>query len=204
MPQLIVSIDGVEIRRVNLTRDVTTLGRKPGNDVVIKDAIVSGEHCRFELEGLADVYVKDLGSTNGTYVNDHMVRRQKLDDGDVVTVGRVRIDFKGQSEPGHSEFGETSIMTLAGSHTLHASLCVLSGSSAGLEVPVVKAVTTFGKPGVAVVAISHRRQGFFVAVMEGGDAPLLNGIPIGREARLLSDGDELNLIGTRLQFVLRE
>ncbi|MBE2264400.1 MAG: FHA domain-containing protein [Burkholderiaceae bacterium] len=204
MPQLIVSIDGVEIKRVNLARDVTTLGRKSHNDIVLKDMIVSGEHCRFELEGLADVYVKDLGSTNGTYVNDHMVKRQKLEHGDVISVGRARIEFRGQSDPGHTDFGQTSVMTLDGSHTLHALLRVLSGTSAGLEVPVVKAVTTFGKPGVAVVAISHRRQGFFVAVMEGGEGPLLNGAPIGREARLLSDGDELELIGTRLAFMLRE
>ena len=54
---------------------------------------------------------------------------------------------------------------------------VLSGSSAGLEMPVVKAVTTFGKPGIAIVAISHRRNGYYVAVMEGGDGPLLNGPP---------------------------
>ena len=86
---------------------------------------------------------------------------------------------------------------------IHASLRVLSGSSTGLEMPVVKAVTTFGKPGVAIVALSHRRNGYYVAVMEGGDGPLLNGRAIGPEPTLLNEGDELELAGTRMRFKLK-
>jgi hypothetical protein len=87
---------------------------------------------------------------------------------------------------------------------IHASLRVLSGSSTGLEMPVVKAVTTFGKPGIAIVAISHRRNGYYVAVMEGGDGPLLNARPIGADPVPLGDGDELELAGTRMRFCLKE
>ena len=67
MPQLVLSIEGVEIRRVNLHNNRTTLGRKPHNDIVLPDLVVSGEHCVFILEGLADVTVEDLKSTNGTF-----------------------------------------------------------------------------------------------------------------------------------------
>ena len=66
MPQLIMSIEGVEIKRVNLQKNRTTLGRKANNDIVLADMVVSGEHCAFMLEGLADVYVEDQKSTNGT------------------------------------------------------------------------------------------------------------------------------------------
>jgi pSer/pThr/pTyr-binding forkhead associated (FHA) protein len=51
MPQLVLSIEGVEIRRVNLNHKRTTLGRKPHNDIVLADLVVSGEHCAFNLEG---------------------------------------------------------------------------------------------------------------------------------------------------------
>jgi hypothetical protein len=81
---------------------------------------------------------------------------------------------------------------------------VLNGSSAGLEVPVVKAVTTFGKPGVTVVAVSHRRTGFFVAHLDGDVVPTLNGRVLGDDPVLLSDRDVLELAGTRMQFQLRE
>ncbi len=206
MPQLVLSIEGVEIRRVNLHNNRTTLGRKPHNDIVLPDLVVSGEHCVFILEGLADVTVEDLKSTNGTYLNGKMVRRQKLRDHDVITVGRIHIEYLSASAPG--EFGQTTAMPLEGGAaphvTSHASLQVLSGSSAGLEMPVVKAVTTFGKPGVAIVALSHRRNGYYVAVMEGGDAPMLNGRPIGSEPTLLNEGDELELAGTRMRFKLKQ
>ena len=44
MPKLIVSIDGVVIKEVQLTKDRTTLGRRPYNDIVIDNLAVSGEH----------------------------------------------------------------------------------------------------------------------------------------------------------------
>ena len=208
MPQLVLSIEGVEIRRVNLQKQRTTLGRKPHNDIVLADLVVSGEHCAFNLEGLADVYVEDLRSTNGTYLNGQMVRKQKLRDHDVITVGRIHIEYLSAAAPG--DFGQTTAMPLGGASTygqaaaIHASLRVLSGSSTGLEMPVVKAVTTFGKPGIAIVAISHRRNGYYVAVMEGGDGPLLNARPIGADPVPLGDGDELELAGTRMRFCLKE
>jgi hypothetical protein len=87
---------------------------------------------------------------------------------------------------------------------LHASFRVLNGSSTGLEVPVVKAVTTFGKPGVTVVAVSHRRTGYFVAHLDGDVVPSLNGGRLGPDPVLLGAGDVLELAGTRMQFQLRE
>ena len=114
MPQLILSIQGVEIKRVNLVKNRTTLGRKPGNDIVVNDMVVSGEHCAFDLRGLADVYVEDLNSTNGTYLNGKMLHgeRPQLVDHDVISVGRIRILFLSASDPG--DFGQTTAMSLEG------------------------------------------------------------------------------------------
>jgi pSer/pThr/pTyr-binding forkhead associated (FHA) protein len=208
MPQLIVSVEGVEIKHVYLTKDRTTLGRRPYNDIVLENMVVSGEHCVFDLVGLADVFVEDLRSTNGTYVNGQMIKsRTPLRDHDQLAIGNFRIQYLSSS--GESGFGETMAMkaeaggTPSQSQALqHASFKVLSGSSAGLEVPVVKAVTTFGKPGIAVVAVSHRRNGYFVALMDGKPGPTLNGRPLAAEAQPLADGDVLELGGTRMQFQL--
>jgi hypothetical protein len=73
-----------------------------------------------------------------------------------------------------------------------------------MEVPVVKAVTTFGRPGDAVVSVAHRRNGFFVTHLAGGNVPRLNGKPLGNDAVLLSDQDVLDLAGTQMRFQLRE
>ena len=204
MPQLIATVEGVEIKHVYLTKDRTTLGRKAGNDIVLDNLVVSGTHCAFELKGLADVYIEDLGSTNGTFVNNKRVKeRHQLQDGDTIAIGHFRIQFLTAS--GDSGFGQTTAFDsmMMGSTPLQASFQVLNGSSTGLEVPVVKAVTTFGKPGVTVVAVSHRRNGFFVAHLDGAVVPTLNGQPLKSDPVQLSDGDVLELAGTRMAFQLR-
>ena len=207
MPQLIASVEGVEIKHVYLTRDRTTLGRNADNDIVLDNLVVSGHHCVFELHGLADVFVEDLGSTNGTFINNKRVKRHRLHDGEVIAIGNFRIQFLATS--GESGFHETAAMKLDASGqpvelgALHASFQVLNGSSTGLEVPVVKAVTTFGKPGVAVVAVSHRRTGYFVAHLNGPSSPTLNGEPVGADPVMLSNHDVLDLAGTRMKFRLQ-
>ena len=78
---------------------------------------------------------------------------------------------------------------------------MLSGAAAGREVPLVKVVTTIGKPGVAVAAITRRPHGFVVAHVEGTNKPTLNGAAIGAEPVSLKHGDLLELAGTQMQFV---
>ena len=85
--------------------------------------------------------------------------------------------------------------------SLAAAIKVLSGAAAGREVPLVKVVTTIGKPGVAVAAITKRPYGFVVAHVEGTAKPTLNGATIGAEPVTLKNGDLLELAGTQMQFV---
>lgn len=203
MPQLIATVKGVEVKHVYLHKDRTTLGRKPDNDIVFDTLVVSGQHCAFDLEGVADVYLEDLGSTNGTYVNDRMVKqRTRLADGDVIAIGPYRIRYLQASEA-PSTFGGTTSFFPDALH-LQASFEVITGTSAGLEVPVVKAVTTFGKPGVSVVSVAQRRGGYFVSHLGGATPPRLNGAAIGQDPVMLSDRDVLDLAGTQMRFQLRE
>jgi pSer/pThr/pTyr-binding forkhead associated (FHA) protein len=203
MPQLIATVKGVEVKHVYLHKDRTTLGRKPGNDIVLDTMVVSGQHCAFDLVGVADVYLQDLGSTNGTYVNDRMVKeRTRLADGDVIAIGPYRIKFLQASEE-PSTFGGT-LQFAAEALQQQAVFTVISGSSSGLEMPVVKAVTTFGKPGVSVVSVAHRRGGYFVTHLGGHTAPLLNGQAMGTDPVMLADQDVLDLAGTRMRFELSE
>jgi hypothetical protein len=206
MPQLIATVGGVEVKHVYLAKDRTTLGRRGDNDIVLDNAAVSGRHCMFELKGLADVYIEDVGSTNGTFVNNKRVQqRQKLEDGDMVAIASFRIKYLAASED--SGWGATSVLQQGPNPPVlpkvQASFRVLSGSSAGLQVPVVKAVSTFGKPGVAVIAVSHRRNGYFAAYLTGEQVPQLNGKALGTDPILLADQDIVELAGTRMQFVLQ-
>jgi hypothetical protein len=206
MPQLIVSVEGVEIKHVALRKDRTTLGRHPDNDIVFDNLVVSAHHCAFELKGLADVYIEDLHSTNGTCINGRMITREQLHDGDVIAIGNFRLQYAAAAFGHPSGFGSTTAWRvepeMAPTLSRSASFQVVNGSSAGLEMPVVKAVTAFGKPGVSLVAVSHRRDGYYVAYLDGTRQPTLNGGPLGVEPVQLTNNDVLELDGTRMLFRL--
>ncbi|MBS0373683.1 MAG: FHA domain-containing protein [Proteobacteria bacterium] len=84
-----------------------------------------------------------------------------------------------------------------------AKLQVLSGAFAGRELELVKALTTLGRPGVQVAAITRRADGFYLVHVDSGtpdDFPLVNGTPIGPQARRLTDNDVITLAGVKMGF----
>lgn len=84
-----------------------------------------------------------------------------------------------------------------------AKLQVLSGAFAGRELELNKALTTLGRPGVQVAAISRRADGFFIIHVESGtagDYPLVNGTAIGQQARKLNNNDVIQLAGVKMGF----
>ena len=215
MPRMIVSIDSVVIKEVELTKERTTLGRRPYNDIVIDNLAVSGEHAVIHM---ADdgVEIEDVGSTNGTYVNAKAVTRQELRNGDIIEVGKYKIRFLQEAEG--ENFEKTMLFkpgmvspsmvapraaaaaTPQAAVPLSAVIRVMSGAAAGREVALPKVVTTIGKPGVAVASITKRHQGHVLAHVEGPDRPLLNGIPMGEAPVPLKHGDRITLAGTEMQF----
>ena len=207
MPKMIVSIDGVVIKEVQLTKDRTTLGRRPYNDIVIDNLAVSGEHAVMQMSG-TDVFLEDLNSTNGTYVNGKAIKKQQLQNGDTIEIGKYKIKFV---HDGASEHYEKTMVINSGAVVApapepaaavpKAAIKVMSGAATGREVPLVKVVTTIGKPGVAVAAITRRPHGYVVALVEGATRPTVNGSPIGTEAINLRHGDLLELAGTQMQFI---
>jgi hypothetical protein len=84
-----------------------------------------------------------------------------------------------------------------------AKLQVLSGAFAGRELELVKALTTLGRPGVQVAAITRRADGFYLVHVDSGtpdDFPLVNGSKIGAQARRLTDNDVITLAGVKMGF----
>ena len=84
-----------------------------------------------------------------------------------------------------------------------AKLQVLSGSFAGRELELTKALTTLGRPGVQVAAITRRAEGFYIVHVESGadgNYPLVNGDAIGDQARPLADNDVIQLAGVKMGF----
>jgi ribosome-associated protein YbcJ (S4-like RNA binding protein) len=82
----------------------------------------------------------------------------------------------------------------------NAGLQILSGSSAGRVLDLNKSLTTIGKAGVQVAVFTRRPVGFFVTHVEGDVFPLINGEPLGTQARQLNDQDTIEIAGTKMSF----
>ena len=86
-----------------------------------------------------------------------------------------------------------------------AKLQVLSGTFAGRELSLTKTLTTLGRPGVQVAAITRRAEGYYIVHVESGKSdgfPLVNGMAIGAQARKLQDNDVIQLAGVKMGFFL--
>ena len=70
---------------------VKTVGRSTTADFILDAGMVSRFHCRLTVSPDGKVELRDLDSTNGTFVNDKRVRRGQLGEGDRLRVGRVEL-----------------------------------------------------------------------------------------------------------------
>lgn len=90
MPSLVISINGAFVQEVVLTKEHTTIGRRPYNNIVLNDLTVSGEHALLHWAG-GRISLEDLQSTNGSYVNRQRITHQQLQHGDLLDIGRYQL-----------------------------------------------------------------------------------------------------------------
>lgn len=216
MPKVIVSIDGVVVKEVQLTKDRSTLGRRPYNDIVIDNLAVSGEHALLQMSD-GRVTLEDLGSTNGTHVNGKPVVSQVLANDDLIEIGKYKIKFldsdsaaaRTVGHSGHSTYelsGVGPLDTGPGLDSPDAAgprVRVINGTSAGREMVLTKVVTTLGKPGVAVASITRKPHGFDLAHVKGQYVASVNGVGIDAGPITLKNRDQIDLGGIRLEFIDR-
>src|SRR5580658_9421658 len=181
MARLMLSLDGQILAEYNMNRERYTIGRLPDNDIRIDNPAVSGHHSLI-INILNDSFLEDLNSTNGTYVNGKLIKKHALQHGDVITAGHHQLRFVEDDEAQQDEFEKTMVIqpsarpveriraavaessTTGARRTLgngtpaikKAKLQVLSGAFAGRELELTKALTTLGRPGVQVAAITRR------------------------------------------------
>ena len=309
MAKLILSLDGMVLREYPLTKERTTIGRKPHNDIVIDNLAVSGEHAMI-MTILNDSFLEDLGSTNGTLVNGQPVKKHFLQNNDVVELGKYKLKYLAEgvqqaasadfektmvlraapggapvaappvakapeeSQPVAKNFGDTVVnpelmqsqntggslrdaarqasasaeasatapggpapqpgapaaegtpaaaparpaaavpepaaapaagggVQTAAPGGVQGTIQILSGPSAGKELPLSKPLTTLGKPGVQVAVIAKRPQGYFITHVEGASFPVVNGKHLDAQAHPLNDHDVIELAGVKMEFFLK-
>jgi hypothetical protein len=207
--KLILLFNDEMVGEYALDRESIVIGRRPGSDIQIDNLSVSGAHARV-LTILKDSFIEDLGSTNGVFVNGHRIKKQVLADGDLVTIGKHQLRY--MRDPNATSDREERVVdprsllqqdanrTSSGAARLR--LLVEGGSK---QLVLSKALTTIGKPGVQVAAISRKPQGDFITHVDGGasDAavPIVNGTPIGYRSYLLRHQDVIEIAGVRMEYL---
>ncbi len=227
MARLVLSLDDQMLAEYNMSKERYTVGRLPDNDIRIDNPAVSGHHALI-INILNDSFLEDLNSTNGTYVNGKLIKKHALQHADLITVGHHSLRFvDAEADEPQDEFERTMVIgpkeaerlkaqqaaaetaatpepvaTVAGVG-LKARLQVLSGQFAGRELELVKTLTTLGRPGVQVAAITKRADGYYIVHVESGEPanyPVVNGTPVGPQAHRLRDNDVIELAGVKMGF----
>lgn len=217
MARLILSSNDGIVKEYPIDKEIFTIGRKTDNDIHINDLAVSNNHAKI-LSIFNDAFLEDMGSTNGTYIGKHRIDKHALQDGETFTIGKHKLTYVNSDvEDGRTDFENTMIMRAQPVQADHeiktapgnitpgpAKLLLISGANAGKELQLTKILTTLGKPGLQVAAISRRPTGYFIIPVDGGkdnNSPLVNGSETGRQ-HLLNDGDVIEIAGISMRFSL--
>jgi pSer/pThr/pTyr-binding forkhead associated (FHA) protein len=228
MAKLILSMDGLVLKEIQLDKERISIGRKQHNDIQIDNLAISGEHAAV-VTILNDSFLEDMNSTNGTLVNGQQVKKHFLRNQDVIELGKYKLKYVNEAPAAGSppddfdkpagtppsfakapEF-KRNASDLSSSPNkpdtpapeLAAAIQLLSGGNAGKELDLTKTLTTLGKPGVQVAVITKRPNGFFITHVEGNQFPMVNGQLLDAQAHQLKDHDVIEIAGIKMEFFFK-
>jgi pSer/pThr/pTyr-binding forkhead associated (FHA) protein len=233
MARLVLSLDGQVLAEYNMSKERYTVGRLPDNDIRIDNPAVSGHHALviniLNDSFLEDLNSTNGTYVNGKIIKKHALQ----DDDVITVGHHTLRFVEGEGDEPADEFQKTMVISPRDAARMaiptppqqqastqatvmqpgpqsfsngvlpKAKLQVLSGQFAGRELDLVKTLTTMGRPGVQVAAITRRSDGFYIVHVESGregDYPLVNGVAIGPQARRLHDNDVVQLAGVKMGF----
>jgi pSer/pThr/pTyr-binding forkhead associated (FHA) protein len=233
MAKVLLKYKEAFIQEIILDKELTTIGRKPDNDIVIDNQAVSGHHAQIKTEGNV-VILEDLSSLNGTFVNSHKVSKTELFNGDVVLVGvhtlnvisdkNREADKKTSTIRGRS-MDETMVIAPDDQKKILTSadknipeqlggFLVIAGSTYQNEYELKERVSSIGKEdGCAIklkglfapklAALINRRKEGYFITPSGVKDLKINGKVIDRRYDL-KDGDIVEIANLKLQFYIKE
>ena len=232
MATIQISFNGGVVSELQLDKETMTIGRKSDNDIHLDNLAVSSHHAKI-LTILNDSFIEDMNSTNGTYLNGSLINKNTLSNGDVIKIGKHEIKYLNTNTGSDEDFEKTMIInpdsdgmqeTEGGkeidksvgaivaeiassdsgkSSNQSAKIRLVSGANSGKELELTKVLTTLGKPGIQVAAITRRPTGYFLIHIDGGDngdRPKVNDDQIGSQAHPLNNNDVIEVAGVKMTF----
>ncbi|MBL1275305.1 MAG: FHA domain-containing protein [Ectothiorhodospiraceae bacterium] len=218
--KLILTLDGEIINEYGLNVEHISIGRKHGNDIQLNDLTVSGRHAMLSNSLPHQVFVEDLGSTNGTLVNGNHIKKTSLTHGDIIQIGHHQFTFLSDGEAKYeptmfikAEMDETQMVlpewesreeSIKGQPL--AGLRTLNGPLARTVMELRKPFNTVGFQGHKLALISRGLNSYSISQVHstnnrrGADKPLLNGETFGAAPLDLKEKDIINIAGFEVEF----
>jgi pSer/pThr/pTyr-binding forkhead associated (FHA) protein len=130
MAKLVIQNQGMTGRACELHTDRTTIGRVEDNTFQIADPSVSSHHCEVHLRG-AEVFIRDLNSTNGTFINDARITESVLKPGQSLRLGQIELKLEAEGAAASAKKQVDSTMVIPRGVSLDQ--LENSGRSAGFD-----------------------------------------------------------------------
>jgi len=207
MAKLILSMDGLVLKEIALTKERTTIGRKPHNDIQIDNLAVSGEHAVI-VTILQDSFLEDLGSTNGTVVNGQPIKKHFLQNNDIVELGKYKLKYVNEAPAGQAKAADfEKTMVLRPSAMRPAAPAAAPAPAPAAAAPAMAAAATGAKNFGDTVA-GQSATAAPVAASKPATAPhaalqLLSGANAGKELDLTKPLTTLGKPGVQVAVITR-
>ena len=212
MPTLTLSFKGRKLKVFPVGAGEVVIGNDPGCGVYIDSLAVEPHHASLSTDGQGTL-LRDLGSENGTYVNNERINEHRLEDNDQIRVGKHTLTFaRDLGEMEEEQAPDTALQeppaesnsplpTIEQPKT--AWLQILNGQNLGKTISLSRKMTNLGKPGVQMAVIARRNDGYFLSHLEGENPPTVSGKSIGDHSWALHDGDVVQIGNVKMQFYLQ-
>jgi len=194
MPKLILSMDGLVLKEIVLSKERTSIGRKPVNDIQIDNLSISGQHAVI-TRILGDAFLEDLNSTNGTYVNGQPVKKHVLHNNDVIELGKYRIKYLVDSSTqgvAGTELADTAALKPFEIGTVNPAEPLVAGMSTIRSRGVKSPYGTVGPTSVLPQPLEHL-----------GVIQVLSGVNTGQELELSKPVTTLGKPGYQVAVITR-
>lgn len=114
MGKIIIKFNNEVIDHIDLRQGDMKIGRKPGCEIMIDNLAISGEHANIFTVG-EDSFIQDMGSTNGTFINNKKITKHHLKNGDAVVIGKHTLVYLTESARARDpdDFAKTVIISPA-------------------------------------------------------------------------------------------
>ena len=187
--RLVILKNGEAENEVALKAKSMVIGRDSRSDIQLNDLSVSRRHARV-TNVYNDCCLEDLGSTNGTILNEQTVTKRMLKHGDLLRIGSFTLRYLSRDEKASKDgLDKTVIIRSSESAPARpvspkdrnrvqlpktATLRFFRGPQKGLQDRIDRALYTIGQPGGEVAAITRRAQGFYLLHIGGDRYPRIN------------------------------